>query len=117
MPLSPRHLGERGANLGALALQRLGQQPIEHPPQHALQHRLSERFALNGAIRTRRAVAVVDLVDGQRPQSRIARDLLGGERDLDPRPVREGSPRMLLDVAPRVGLDLIARTTLSQSPR
>ena len=60
----------------------------------------------------RRAVAVVDLVDGQRPQSRIARDLLGGERDLDPCLRREGPPRVLLDVALRVGLDLISGATL-----
>jgi len=60
-PLSSRHLGERGANLGPLAflaylyaLQRLGQQGVEHLTQHALQHRLPDGLALDRSIWARR---------------------------------------------------------------
>src|SRR4029453_12015712 len=55
---------------------------------------------------------MIKLVDGEAAQARIASNLLGRQRHLDPGIGRESASGVLLDVAPRIGLDLIARATL-----
>ena len=94
------------------ALKRLGQQVVQHLAQHSRQHCLPDRFTFDCPVRSRRFAAMIELVDGETAQTRIAINLLRCRCHLDPGVRREGAASALFDTAPSAGLDLIAWAAL-----